>query len=177
MSPTARRHSANTAALRPSGPRLRFAHKLRLSPGCSLPYMSAEQTAFVAQTSASSIRRACRHGNNGLYKRCDCRSWQWLKCDRGWHFDFYKARKFRYSLDVSTSPRRAAAAYQKRRRDAAILHTARSAPATFTDPQAKPAPKPEPDARLTVGDVIDHCIRRRIKSPTRRERAQKMMLW
>src|SRR5438552_3452928 len=40
-----------------------------------------------------------RHNNDGLSKRCDCPRRQWLKCDHPWHFDFYKRKKFRFSLD------------------------------------------------------------------------------
>ena len=74
--------------------------------------------------------RAARHTNDGLYKRCDCARRSWLKCEHGWHFDFYKGRKFRYSLDViaahAASNRHAPRAMPKR---CVIAFAARSDPA------------------------------------------------
>jgi hypothetical protein len=46
-----------------------------------------------------------RHNNNGLYKRCPRQRRQWLKCAHSWHFDFFKGRKFRFSLDKIASAR------------------------------------------------------------------------
>ena len=46
-----------------------------------------------------------RQRNDGLYKRCACARRKWLKCEHPWHFDFYKGKKFRFSLDVIAKAR------------------------------------------------------------------------
>jgi integrase len=112
-----------------------------------------------------------RHSNDGLYKRCDCARRQWLKCAHGWHFDFYKGRKWRYSLDViarargEQPPRAKGDAEALRDR---IRGEIRSG--TFTDPHAQPAPVPA-DARLTFADVADRYRDRYVRVPTRRKMA------
>ena len=46
-----------------------------------------------------------RHSTGGLCKRCGCPSRKWTTCLHSWHFDFYKGRKFRFSLDVIAQAR------------------------------------------------------------------------
>jgi integrase len=115
----------------------------------------------------------------GLYKRCDCARRKWLKCDHPWHFDFYKGRKFRFSLDVIAKARGEQPPRSKGDAEALadrIRSEIRSG--TFRDPNhPEPTPQPDPAALLTVGDVIDTYVTRHVKSPTRRESAQKTMLW
>src|SRR5712691_715713 len=112
-----------------------------------------------------------RQSNDGLYKRCDCARRKWLKCEHGWHFDFYKGRKFRYSLDViarargEQPPRAKGDAEALRDR---IRGEIRSG--TFIDPHAKPAPV-STDTRLTFGDVADRYRDQYVRVPTRRQRA------
>jgi hypothetical protein len=49
---------------------------------------------------------------------------------------------------------------------------------TFRDPnQPEQTPQPDPAALLTVGDVINTYITRHVQSPTRRQSAQKTILW
>ena len=115
----------------------------------------------------------------GLSKRCDCARRKWLKCDHPWHFDFYKGKKFRFSLDVIAKARGEQPPRNKGDAEALadrIRTEIRSN--TFRDPnQPEPTRLPDPAALLTVGDVIDTYITRHVKSPTRRESAQKTMLW
>src|SRR5437870_2732048 len=119
-----------------------------------------------------------RHANGGLYKRCDCARRKWLKCDHPWHFDFYKGRKFRFSLDVIAVARSEQPPRSKSDAEA-LADRVRSEirRGTFRSPNQPEPPAPDPTARLTVGDVIDRYITRHVKSPTRRESAQKTMLW
>lgn len=120
-----------------------------------------------------------RARNGGLSKRCDCGVRQRIKCPHPWHFDFYKGKKYRYSLDVIAKARNEKP--PRTRGDAeALADRIRSEirSGTFRDPNhPEQAPAPDPNALLTIGDVIDIYIRRHVESPTRRESAQKTMKW
>jgi integrase len=119
-----------------------------------------------------------REKNGGLYKRCECARRKWLKCDHPWHFDFYKGKKFRFSLDVIARhygiepPRDKGDAKALGDRIRSEIHGG-----TFRDPNGPKPPCPDPTALLTVGDVIDTYIKRHVENPTRRESAQKTMKW
>jgi integrase len=120
---------------------------------------------------------AAREHRDNLTKRCDCGPRKQLKCDHPWHIDFYRGKKFRYSLDVLAKAR---GEQPPRTKDEAESFRDRLRgeirAGTFRDPNAEPEPQPDASA-LTVGDVIDHYIRRHVKSPTRRVSAQQTMLW
>jgi integrase len=115
----------------------------------------------------------------GLSKRCACAHRKWAKCDHAWHFDFFRGRKFRFSLDVIAKARGERPPRNKGDAEA-LADRIRSEIRSnrFRDPnQPEPPPHADPTALLTVGDVVDIYITRHVKSPTRRESARKTMLW
>lgn len=108
-----------------------------------------------------------RHSNSGLYKRCPCPRRQWLKCAHSWHFDFFKGRKFRFSLDKIARAR--SEALPRCKGDAeSLADRVRSEIrlGTFRDPNVKQAPEPpSADARLTFGDVAKRYLADYVRVP------------
>lgn len=120
-----------------------------------------------------------RHSNDGLYKRCDCSRRSWSKCGHPWHFDYYRGKKFRFSLDKvarargEQPPRSKGDAEGLRNRLRVEIDGG-----TFVDPNTKPDASPSnANAVWTVGDLIDAYIEKHVEKPPRREAAQKAMKW
>lgn len=112
-----------------------------------------------------------KHNRDGLYKRCDCAHRSWAKCDHPWHFDYYKGRKFRFSLDKiarargGQPPRSKGDAEALRNRLRVEIDSG-----TFRDLNTKLEPATS-DTRLTFGDVATRYLRDYVHVPTRRQRA------
>ena len=107
--------------------------------------------------------------NHGLSKRCDCARRKWNTCPHPYHFDFFKGKKYRYSLDALAKARGVDA---PRTKDAAeaLADVIRSEIrlGTFRDPK-KPAPVAlDPAGPWTVGDVLDQYERGHVEQPGRR---------
>src|SRR5882672_3906983 len=114
---------------------------------------------------------ATRHTNDGLYKRCDCPQRNWLKCAHPWHFDFYKGKKYRFSLDKIARARELDLPRTKGAAEALRdLIRSEIRGGTFRDPNHPTEPLPA-DARLTFSDVADQYLKRHVRTPLRRESA------
>jgi integrase len=112
-----------------------------------------------------------RPHKDNLTKRCDCGPRKQLTCAHPWHIDFYRGRKFRFSLDVLAKARGVPLPRTKDEAEAfrdRIRGEIRDG--VFKDPHAKPEPLPA-DTRLTVADVAGRYLTDYVQVPTRRKRA------
>jgi integrase len=116
-----------------------------------------------------------RQSTDGLSKRCDCTRRNWTKCPHPWHFDFYKGRKYRFSLHkLAGKP----PDYVMGKTEAESLrdhYRSQIRAGTFRDPN-HPEELPV-DARLTFGDIADRYLDRYVRTPTRRKSAIKTFEW
>ena len=97
-----------------------------------------------------------------------------MKCAHSWHFDFFKGRKFRFTLDKIARAR--SEPLPRSKSDAeALADRVRSEIrlGTFHDPNHAPEPAAAPDGRLTLNDVLDRYMKEYVNVPSRRERAGK----
>lgn len=90
-----------------------------------------------------------------------------MKCAHSWHFDFFKGRKFRFSLDKIARAR--SEALPRCKGDAeSLADRVRSEIrlGRFRDPNVKQAPEPpSADARLTFGDVAKRYLADYVRVP------------
>ena len=111
--------------------------------------------------------------NDGLYKRCGCARRQWIRCSHPWHFDFYKGRKYRFSLAKLSG--RTGFMSKTEAQELRDLYRSQIRAGTFVD--LSHPEEPSPDTPLTFGDVADLYLEQHVRIPTRRVAAQKTMTW